>query len=172
MPCPESAGPHLLRAQRHQGRRSRDSSHRELHRSTGPSVRTALLAVPFFLLAVSGAPPAPFFEDRTAQSGIGFVLHNSATPERHQIETMAGGVAVFDFDNDGYPDIYLANGAEQPSLKKTGLQYSNRLYRNRHDWTFEDVTATAGVGGVGYNIAVAAGDCDNDGYPNLVVDGG
>ena len=134
-------------------------------------MRTALLAVPFFLLAVSGAPPAPFFEDRTAQSGIGFVLHNSATPERHQIETMAGGVAVFDFDNDGYPDIYFANGAEQPSLKKTGPQYSNRLYRNRHDWTFEDVTAKAGVGGTGYNIGIAAGDYDNDGYADLFVTG-
>jgi hypothetical protein len=79
-------------------------------------VRTAFLAAPLLLVAVSGAPPAAFFEDRTAQSGIGFVLRNAATPERHQIETMAGGVAVFDFDNDGYPDIYFANGAEQPSL--------------------------------------------------------
>ena len=92
------------------------------------------------------------------------MLRNAATPEKHQIETMPGGVAVFDYDNDGYPDIYFTNGAEQPSLEKTGPQYRNRLYRNRHDWTFEDVTAKAGVGGAGYNIGVAAADYDNDGY--------
>jgi enediyne biosynthesis protein E4 len=123
------------------------------------------------LLAPSAAPPVPFFEDRTAHSGIGFVLRNSATPEKHQIETMAGGVAVFDYDNDGYPDIYFANGAEQPSLQKTGPQYRNRLYRNRHDWTFEDVTDKAGVGGSGFNIGVAAADYDNDGFADLFVTG-
>ena len=74
-----------------------------------------------------------YFEDRSARSGIAFVLHNAASPEKHQIETMAGGVAVFDYDNDGYPDIYFTNGAEQPSLEKTGPQYRNRLYRNKHD---------------------------------------
>jgi len=58
------------------------------------------------------------------------VLRNAATPEKHQIETIAGGVAVFDYDNGGYPDIYFTNGAEQPSLAKTAPQYRNRLYRN------------------------------------------
>jgi hypothetical protein len=123
------------------------------------------------MLAPSAAPPGPLFEDRTAHSGIAFVLRNAATPEKHQIETMAGGVAVFDYDNDGYPDIYFVNGAEQPSLEKTGPQYRNRLYRNRHDWTFEDVTAKAGVGGTGYNIGVAAADYDNDGHADLFVTG-
>ena len=60
-----------------------------------------------------------WFEDRTAGSGVSFVLHNSPTPEKHQIETMAGGVALFDFDNDGKLDIFFANGAQQPSLQKT-----------------------------------------------------
>jgi hypothetical protein len=119
----------------------------------------------------SAMPSATYFEDRTAHSGIGFVLHNAASPERHLIETMAGGVAVFDYDGDGYPDIYFANGAEQPSLLKTGPQFRNRLYRNRHDWTFEDVTDKAGVGGSGYNIGVAAGDYDNDGHADLFVVG-
>jgi hypothetical protein len=123
------------------------------------------------LLAPSAAPPAAYFEDRSARSGISFVLNNAASPEKHQIETMAGGVAVFDYDNDGYPDIYFANGAEQPSLVKTGPQYRNRLYRNKHDWTFEDVTDKAGVGGSGYNIGVAAGDYDNDGHADLFVTG-
>jgi hypothetical protein len=123
------------------------------------------------LIAPLAAPPAAYFEDRTAHSGISFVLHNAASPERHQIETMAGGVAVFDYDNDGYPDIYFTNGAEQPSLQKTSPQYRNRLYRNKHDWTFEDVTDKAGVGGAGYNIGVAAGDYDNDGHADLFVTG-
>jgi len=123
------------------------------------------------ILAPSASPPALYFEDRTARSGIGFVLHNAASPERRQIETMAGGVAVFDYDGDGYPDIYFANGAEQPSLQKTGPQYRNRLYRNNRDWTFEDVTDKAGVGGTGYNIGVAAGDYDNDGHEDLFVTG-
>ena len=129
----------------------------------------ALLAAVAILAPSAG--PGPYFEDRSARSGITFVLHNAASPERHQIETMAGGVAVFDYDNDGYPDIYFTNGAEQPSLVKTGPQYRNRLYRNRHDWTFEDVTDKAGVGGAGYDIGVAAGDYDNDGHADLFVTG-
>ena len=123
------------------------------------------------ILAPSAAPPPALFEDRTANSGISFVLKNAASPEKHQIETMAGGVAVFDYDNDGYPDIYFTNGAEQPSLEKTGPQYRNRLYRNKHDWTFEDVTDTAGVGGTGFNIGAATADYDNDGFADLFVTG-
>ncbi len=123
------------------------------------------------VLTASAGDLAVCFEDRTASSGITFVLRNSPSAEKHQIETMAGGVAVFDYDNDGYPDIYFTNGAEQPSLEKSGPQYRNRLYRNKHDWTFEDVTDKAGVGGSGYNIGVAAGDYDNDGHEDLFVTG-
>ena len=111
------------------------------------------------------------FEDVTASSGIRFVLENSATPERHQIETMPGGVAVFDFDNDGRPDIFFANGAEQPSLRKTSSRLSNRLYRNKGNWTFEDVTGKAGLAGTGYDIGAATGDYDNDGNVDLFVFG-
>jgi len=122
-------------------------------------------------IIASTATPPPLFEDRSAASGISFVLHNAASPEKHQIETMAGGVAVFDYDNDGYPDIYFTNGAAQPSLEKAGAEYRNRLYRNRHDWTFEDVTDKAGVAGTGFNIGVAAGDYNNDGNTDLFVTG-
>jgi enediyne biosynthesis protein E4 len=111
------------------------------------------------------------FGDVTSASGITAALHNSPTAAKHQIETMAGGVAVFDYDHDGYPDIYLANGAEQPSLQKTGPSYFNRLYRNRGNWTFEDVTEKAGVQGHGYDIAAAAADFDNDGHQDLFVAG-
>jgi hypothetical protein len=132
-------------------------------------VRSALAFAAAVVIAVATSPL--LFEDRSERSGITFVLNNAATPERHQIETMAGGVAVFDYDNDGYPDIFFVNGAAQPSLKKTGPEYYNRLYRNRGDWTFEDVTEKAGLRGEGYTIGVAAGDFDNDGYTDLYVVG-
>ncbi len=112
-----------------------------------------------------------YFEDVTAASGIDFVLENSASPQKHQIETMPGGVAVFDYNNDGLPDIFFANGAEQPSLTKTGPRYYDRLYRNKGNWKFEDVTAKAGVMGTGYAMGAAAGDYDNDGSTDLFVFG-
>jgi len=121
-------------------------------------------------MALSAAP-LTLFEDRSSKSGIDFVLHNSRTPEKHQIETMPGGVAVFDYDNDGYPDIYFVNGATQPTLEKSSPKYYDRLYRNKGNWSFEDVTRKAGVGGTGYNIGVAAGDFDNDGHVDLFVAG-
>src|SRR5205085_7369697 len=113
-------------------------------------------------LALAMAAGPSFFEDRTARSGINFILHHSPTPEKHQIETMPGGVAVLDYDGDGRPDLFFTNGAEQPSLKKTDASYFNRLYRNRGDWTFEDVTEKAGVHGDGFSMGAAAADFDND----------
>jgi hypothetical protein len=130
-----------------------------------------LIAMGMVLRSFCTSRVVPYFEDRSATSGIGFVLRNSRTPEKHQIETMAGGIAVFDFDNDGYPDIYFTNGAEQPSLLKNDPKYFNRLYRNRGNWTFEDVTEKAGVTGTGFSIGAAAGDYDNDGHVDLFVTG-
>ena len=69
---------------------------------------------------------------------------------------MAGGVALFDYDNDGLLDIFFTNGAAIPSLQKTGPEFSNRLFRNNCDMTFTDVTEQAGLAGVGYSMAVAA----------------
>jgi hypothetical protein len=84
---------------------------------------------------------------------------------------MLGGVAIFDYNNDGLPDIFFTNGAAVPSLEKTGPEYWNRLYRNNGDGTFTDVTEQAGVKGVGYSMGVAAGDYDNDGNVDLYVVG-
>jgi enediyne biosynthesis protein E4 len=111
------------------------------------------------------------FQDVVAQSGISFVLHNCPTPQKHMIETMAGGLAVFDYDGDGRPDIFFTNGAELPSLNKTGPQYSNRLYRNEGNLKFRDVTDDAGLAGAGYSMGAAAADFDNDGKPDLFVAG-
>ena len=99
------------------------------------------------------------------------VVKNSASGRKHQIETMISGVAVFDYDNDGWPDIYVTNGAAIPSLQKADASFDNRLFRNNRDGTFGDVTEQAGVGGKGYLMGVAAGDYDGDGWQDLFVTG-
>jgi hypothetical protein len=111
------------------------------------------------------------FEDLINASGINFQLKNSISPQRYSIETMMGGVAVFDYNNDGLLDIFFTNGASIPSLEKSDPSYYNRLYRNNGDGTFTDVTEQAGVKGVGYSMGVAAGDYDNDGFVDLYVVG-
>src|SRR2546426_5882911 len=81
---------------------------------------------------------------------IPFSLDSSETAEKHAPETMAGGVAVFDYDNDGKLDIFFTNGADIYSLKKTSPKYWNRLFHNNGDGTFTDVTEKAGLAGSGY----------------------
>ncbi len=125
-----------------------------------------------YCAARGGSSLSPIrFEDVVQQSGINFVLHNCPTPEKHMIETMAGGLAIFDYDGDGRPDIFLTNGAALPALEKTGPQYWNRLYHNEGHMKFRDVTQEAGVAGAGYSMGAAAGDYDNDGRPDLFVAG-
>jgi hypothetical protein len=130
------------------------------------------------LWAVAGATPAAAqelgpsqirFEEIAAKSGLHFTTLNSATPNKNQIETMVAGVALFDYDGDGFLDVYLVNGAQIPSLQKTSPDYWNRLFRNNRDGTFTDVTEKAGVAGAGYGMGVAVGDYDNDGRPDLFV---
>lgn len=111
------------------------------------------------------------FEDIAAKAGLRFELRNGAAGDFHQPELMLGGVGVLDYNNDGCMDIFFTNGAAMPSLKKTGPEYSNRLFRNNCDGTFTDVTEKAGVGGEGYSMGVAIGDYDNDGYPDIFVTG-
>ena len=84
---------------------------------------------------------------------------------------MPGGIAVFDYDGDGRPDIYFTNGAEIPSLEKSSPRYWNRLYRNEGGMKFRDVTEEAGVAGAGYSMGAAAADYDNDGHTDLFVAG-
>jgi hypothetical protein len=125
-----------------------------------------------FLLALTSVARAQIrFEDIAAKAGVKFELWNGAAGEFHQPELMLGGVAVLDYNNDGCMDIFFTNGAAMPLLKKTGPQYSNRLFRNNCDGTFTDVTEKAGVAGEGYSMGVAVGDYDNDGYPDIFVTG-
>ena len=102
---------------------------------------------------------------------IDFKLESCETEERHAPETMAGGVAVFDYNNDGNLDIFFANGADIRTLKKSSPKYSNRLFENDGKGNFKDVTAKAGLGGAGFDNGVAIGDYDNDGYKDIFVGG-
>jgi len=118
------------------------------------------------------------YRDATRELGVNFLHKASPTSRKYLLETMGSGVAVFDFDNDGRLDIFLTNGApiSDPSPagtipRKTGPEYWNRLYRQKSDGTFEDVTEKAGVAGSFYSTGVAVGDFDNDGYEDLFVAG-
>lgn len=106
-----------------------------------------------------------------AAAGLDFVLRNSAAGRKYQVETLPGGLGVIDFDGDGWPDLFCANGASLPAMTKTGPEYWNRLYRNNRDGTFSDVTAKAGLQGAGYCMGVAVGDFNNDGHEDLFVVG-
>ena len=124
-------------------------------------------------------PPASVrdaFVDVTQQLGINFQYQASHTSKKYLLETMGPGVALFDYDNDGRLDIYVVNGAPlgDPTPKgtiprKTGPQYWNRLYHQKPDGTFQDVTEKAGLQGIGYGMGVAVGDYDNDGFEDLYV---
>jgi len=124
------------------------------------------------------APSPVTFTDITAQSGINFRHAASKTSLKYLLETMGAGVAIFDYDNDGRMDLFFTNGA---ALKETMAKdeipdksqpkYWNRLYQQKSDGTFIDVTERAGLKGGSYSMGAAAGDYDNDGYVDLFVTG-
>lgn len=115
----------------------------------------------------------------TVPRGIDFVHQNSPTPQKYLIETMGGGVAVLDYNNDGLLDIFLVNSGRlnnpmqaQQGFDRSDPRYWNRLYQQNRDGTFTDVTKAAGLENAGegnYGMGVAAGDYDNDGYTDLYV---
>jgi hypothetical protein len=130
-------------------------------------------------VAPNPAAPVPVpanFVDITTPAGIHFKQVASHTSKKYLPETMGSGVALFDYDNDGRLDIFVVNGAHltdptpQGAIpQKSGPDDWNRLYHQKLDGTFEDVTIKAGLQGVGYGMGVAVGDYDNDGYEDLYV---
>ena len=116
----------------------------------------------------AAASPYAFEEVAPSASGIKWVHKAGKSPEKYLPETTGAGCAFFDYDNDGWMDIYLVNSGKcdffdpSPPLR-------NALYRNNHDGTFTDVTEKAGVLGGGYGMGVAVGDYDRDGFPDLFV---
>jgi hypothetical protein len=111
--------------------------------------------------------------------GIDFVLRNSPTSRKYLIETMPGGVALLDYNDDGLLDVFLVNAGRVPAVMRSPVDfdrrnpsYWNRLYRQNKDGTFTDVTAQAGLqhaGDTNYGMGVAVGDYDNDGFPDIYI---
>ncbi len=132
------------------------------------------------LLAMASvvASSTPVFEAPLPR-GLDFMHQNSPTAQKYLIETMGGGVALLDYNNDGLLDIFLVNGGKLTSPMQPPEDFSrhdplywNRLFRQNRDGSFSDVTAAAGVSNAGdgnYGMGVAVGDYDNDGYPDLYV---
>jgi hypothetical protein len=138
-------------------------------------IAPGLMCLPFLLLTgviwlprAAGGPAAAI---RFDLKPIPFQLEHGEVAARHVPATMAGGVAVFDYNRDGRPDIFFTNGANLATLKKDDPNYRNRLFRNDGNGVFTDVTESAGLAGSGYDSGVAVGDYDNDGYPDLFVAG-
>jgi hypothetical protein len=135
------------------------------------ALKAAVTALAGAVLWLVAAPPAAQIPIRFAYRPIDFRLESCETPERHAPETMAGGVAIFDYNNDGKLDIFFTNGADIGTLKKSSPKYSNRMFENDGPGHFKDVTAKAGLAGTGYDTGVAVGDYDNDGYEDIFVGG-
>ena len=140
-----------------------------LAKPAGAAAAALLLALSAFVFLP--AAPAPASPIRFSYRPIAFQLDSNETPARNAPETMAGGVAVFDYNQDGRPDIFFTNGANIATLKKDSPKYRNRLFRNDGAGVYTDVTDAAGLAGSGFDIGAAVGDYDNDGYPDLFVAG-
>src|ERR1051325_5396819 len=117
-----------------------------------------------------GASPAPAFEEVTSSaSGITWFHDNAMSEQRYLPETLGPGCAFFDYDNDGWMDIYLVNYGLSDFYKPTKPTTRNALYHNNHDGTFTDVTEKAGVAAGTFGMGVAVGDFNNDGFADMIV---
>ena len=115
--------------------------------------------------------PAPaWFVNVAAQAGLTMRNDNGeAAAKNYIIETTGGGVAILDYDRDGWPDIFLTGGRTLDGERASPDAPASHLYHNNHDGTFTDVTAQAGLAATGWAQGVCAGDYDNDGYDDLYV---
>jgi len=154
---------------------------KQIRACLGPAIvgfATLLSSLAQNLPAQPKSAPNGKFVDVTQKLGIDFTRVASHTTRKYLLETMGSGVALFDYDNDGRLDIFFSNSGriDEPMPKdaipqKDSPKYWNRLYHQKSDGTFEDVTEKAGVSGVGYSTGIAVGDYDNDGHEDLFVAG-
>ncbi|MPY90174.1 MAG: CRTAC1 family protein [Luteitalea sp.] len=130
-------------------------------------IRLPFHIVVALLLCFATVEPPVQFVDVTDEAGIRFV-HHSAPDKKYIVESMSGGVALFDYDNDGWLDIYFVNSL---TVETAGRPKSSRseLYRNKRDGTFTDVTDRAGVAHPGWGMGACVGDYDNNGWLDLYV---
>jgi hypothetical protein len=120
-------------------------------------------------LPTAVAKPIAYFVDNAAKAGLAAkTVFGGVDTKKYIIETTGTGVAIFDYDNDGWPDIFMVNGTTLDA-NQSGTVPTNHLYHNNHDGTFTDVTAKAGLVHSGWGQGVCAGDYDNDGYEDLYV---
>lgn len=138
-------------------------------RDTFPIFLLLFVQLPIAIILLNAQAPGPSIHFDLQK--IPFRLENDETPGRNAPEAMAGGVAVFDSNGDGRPDIFFTNGANISTLKKDSPKYKNRLFRNDGNGVFTDVTDKSGLAGSGYDIGVAIGDYDNDGHSDIFVAG-
>jgi hypothetical protein len=142
--------------------------------SAGPLARPAILLLAFLVSTTNARPaqPAPklaYFTDIAEKAGLTMTtVFGGVDTKKYIIETTGTGVAIFDYDNDGWPDIFVVNGTTLEGFPP-GKGPTNHLYRNKHDGTFADVTAQAGLIATGWGQAVCVGDYDNDGWEDLYV---
>ena len=116
------------------------------HRFSFRRLTCSAFTVALIFLPLDNREPAQIqFDNRQRQPGVNFVLNNGTVEDKPVIDAILGGVALLDYDNDGYLDIFFTNGASIPSLSKDRPGFSNRLYHNNHDGTFTDVTEKAGL---------------------------
>jgi hypothetical protein len=132
-------------------------------------MRRALLVIPA-LLASAWAPSLVTFKETAALAGLTDIIVSGGPKKNYVLEVNGSGACWIDYDNDGWLDLYLVNGATLANLQgKEPQRTTNHLYHNNHDGTFTDVTARAGVPGRGWGFGCVAADYDNDGYTDLLV---
>jgi enediyne biosynthesis protein E4 len=135
---------------------------------------TVLIGIPLApLMRIPGGVDGNIaFEDVAAPAGIRTVIVSGSKQKNYVLEVNGSGACWFDYNNDGYPDLYLVNGATLEQLQgsvRTPVGQHNHLYRNNKDGTFTDVTDSAHLGGTGWGFGCAAADYDNDGRTDLLV---
>lgn len=136
-----------------------------------PVTLTLLWLVAFPAASQQTGVSAPAqFTDIAPRLRFGYVTRNDYRDRKYFVQPMCGGVAIFDFDNDGWQDIFFTNGSELPSMQRPAA-FNNCLLHNRRDGTFDDQTASAGLLGtdMGYSLGAAVGDYDNDGFSDLFI---